>query len=60
MNMNSNVKYPNQVEGTNMNGKMTAFKTFNMEPIRLLPENYILLGRKKSRSDLQVAVTESD
>ena len=26
---------------------MTTFKTFNMEPISLLPENYILLVRKK-------------
>lgn len=26
MNMNSNVKDPNQVESTNMNRKMTAFK----------------------------------
>ena len=31
----------------NAKGKMTAFKTFNMEPIRLLPENYIFLRRKK-------------
>ena len=31
----------------NAKGKMTAFKTFNMKPIRLLPENYIFLGRKK-------------
>ena len=28
-------------------GEDDTFKTFNMEPISLLPENYILLGRKK-------------
>ena len=28
-------------------GEDDTFETFNMEPISLLPENYILLGRKK-------------
>ena len=28
-------------------GEDDTFKAFNMEPISLLPENYILLGRKK-------------
>ncbi|XP_043756589.1 zinc finger protein 431-like [Cervus elaphus] len=31
----------------NAKGKMTTFKTFNMEPISLLPENYVLLYHEK-------------
>ena len=43
LNWNPHISYLRECKGGD-----DTFKTFNMDPISLLPENYILLGRKKA------------